>query len=181
MFYAYCTYTSYTVGLIFLDLPNVLFSSDGCLSHKTAVAMGALTQYLRFVVFANESKFDALKHLYGSNYLMYPDGLLHSSDSTNVAVQVDSRPGVKHHENQLLSYRELSALKAKAEYASRSLYRNKVAPSNVQVVADVGFKGLASTSGVVMIVAAVIICLVYRSLRRFSAKHRRSCRYILGY
>lgn len=53
---------------------------DGCLAHKTAVAMGALTQYLRFVIFANASKVDALKHLFGTNYLMHPDSLLHSPD-----------------------------------------------------------------------------------------------------
>lgn len=55
---------------------------DGCLAHKTAVAMGALTQYLRFIVLANSSKFDALKHLYGTNYLMHPDSLLHPSDDS---------------------------------------------------------------------------------------------------
>lgn len=58
----------------------LLFTSDGCLAHKTAVAMGALTQYLRFVIFANASKLDALKHLFSTNYLMHPNGLLRSSD-----------------------------------------------------------------------------------------------------
>lgn len=62
------------------DYQIVLFTSDGCLAHKTAVAMGALTQYLRFVIFANASKVDALKHLFGTNYLMHPDSLLHSPD-----------------------------------------------------------------------------------------------------
>lgn len=163
-----------------MDVPNVFFTSDGCLSHKTAVAMGALTQYLRFVVFANESKFDALKHLHGSNYLIHPDNLLRSSDSTNVAAQVDSLPGVRHNENELLSYRELPVLKTEAEYASRSVYKNKVVPSDVQVMAAVGFEELTSTYGVVMIVAVVIVCFVYRSLRRYTAKHRRSYRYLLG-
>lgn len=62
------------------DYQIVLFTSDGCLAHKTAVAMGALTQYLRFVIFANASKVDALKHLFSTNYLMHPDSLLHPPD-----------------------------------------------------------------------------------------------------
>jgi len=43
--------------------------SDGCLAHKTAVALSALSQYLRFLV---SSTFSADHHLLSVNYLVEP-------------------------------------------------------------------------------------------------------------
>lgn len=46
------------------------------MSHKTAVALGALSQYLRFLIFANSSGFDPIKHLSGTDYLLHPESVL---------------------------------------------------------------------------------------------------------
>lgn len=47
--------------------------TDGCLSHKTAVAMGALTQYLRFLLLADVTAgIDSARHLSDVNLLLNP-------------------------------------------------------------------------------------------------------------
>ena len=46
--------------------------SDGCLSHKTAVALGALTQFLRFMMDPGTEDYQQSVHMAGTNHLLSP-------------------------------------------------------------------------------------------------------------
>jgi len=58
--------------------------SDGCLAHKTAVALAALSQYLRFIVFSTSA---ADKHLLSINYLVEPYRLPQKTTTTTASVE----------------------------------------------------------------------------------------------
>ena len=64
-------------------------SVDGCLSHKTAVAVGALTQYLRFILLSRVVGINATEYLRGTNYLMNSSLLIESNDSKQLTVTAD--------------------------------------------------------------------------------------------
>ena len=63
--------------------------SDGCLAHKTAVALAALSQYLRFLVSSTSS---ADRHLLNVNYLVEPYRLPQTATLTTQSLRVDPLP-----------------------------------------------------------------------------------------
>ena len=62
----------------------------GCLAHKTAVALGALSQYARFILLAGRSNFSSEEILYGVNYLLEPNKI------ASTIQQQDHRKSVPH-------------------------------------------------------------------------------------
>ena len=51
---------------------NIYLFTDGCLAHKTAVAAGALSQYLRFAINPGSFEYSREVNLHGNNYMMLP-------------------------------------------------------------------------------------------------------------
>lgn len=96
--------------------------SDGCFAHKTAVALAALTQYLRFLVFSTSV---ADHHLLNINYLVEPYRLPQKV-TLPVTQTVQVHPSHigsigKHAENQQLLARtkdsERAAIDVRPDYA----------------------------------------------------------------
>lgn len=63
--------------------------SDGCLAHKTAVALAALSQYIRFLISSTSA---ADHHLLSINYLVEPYRLPQESTVPVTSLSVDRAP-----------------------------------------------------------------------------------------
>lgn len=76
---------------------NIVFSdlTEGCVAPLTAIAIGALSQYLRFCLLAPLSQLNPADYLFGTNYILSPDKLSSYADEAGLRVKeymTQSRP-----------------------------------------------------------------------------------------
>jgi hypothetical protein len=153
--------------------------TDGCLSHKTAVALGALSQYLYFALDPGDLRYQQQVQLHGVNYLMKADVPITNTEafiSRRKSVDATSKPrendydmgeidlnqknyGVQRQEEEQYSYYGNEEKMEKSNEAA-----NNLPPAKAVVPSD--DTDLPGTTMIMLTFSAVMLILMFRCIRQ---------------